>query len=173
MTSDSTARRPARPGSQRARDQLWWLSHHCSHIAVLWAGLGQSRGVFKGRGAHMLAGGWELCLGGGCASYLFLCSGLSVQPLRPCGVWGCRGDEGELLGEGSSSNTHSVCVCECMRERERRNLKPFMWLGRKQKSEGMRPSYWRLQSPFSGSIFISCSMFYSVQAQPTCSGRQG
>lgn len=59
----------------------------------------------------MLAGGWELCLSGGCAAYLFLGSDLSVQPLRPCGVWGCCGDEGELLGKGSSSKTHSVCVC--------------------------------------------------------------
>lgn len=68
----------------------------------------------------------------------------------------------------------SVCVWAVGRERGRETLNPS-WGREESRSEGVRPSYCRSQSPFSEKIFISCSILCSAQGRPRAlweAGRQ-
>lgn len=66
------------------------------------------------------------------------------------------------------------CVWAVGRERGRETLNPS-WGREESRSEGVRPSYCRSQSPFSEKIFISCSILCSAQGRPRAlweAGRQ-
>lgn len=111
-------------------------------------------------GRREAAGGSRLWVGAGLRSRRFSLFARWFSVLRGVGMRGsCWARE---------------CVWAVGRERGRETLNPS-WGREESRSEGVRPSYCRSQSPFSEKIFISCSILCSAQGRPRAlweAGRQ-